>query len=117
VDDATLNACYRACDVFILPSTHRSEAFGLVMLQAQACARPVVCSDLPGLSTVNIDGQTGLVVPPGDPGALAEAVTQLLDHPELRTRMGQAGCDQVQRLYSAGTMIRRVEEVYGAVIV
>ena len=113
VDDAALNACYRACDVCVLPSTHRSEAFGLVMLQAQACARPVVCSDLPGLSTVNVPGHTGLVVPPGDPEALAEAITRLLDDPGLRGRMGQAGRDQVERFFTAETMIRRLEEVYG----
>ncbi len=115
VDDAELNACYRACDLLILPSTHRSEAFGLVMLQAQACGRPVVCSDLPGLASVNIAGQTGLTVPPGDPVALAGAITQLLDDPGQRGRMGQAGCDQVRRLYSAQAMTRRVEEVYDAV--
>ena len=113
VDDAALNACFRACDVCVLPSTYRSEAFGLVMLQAQACGRPVVCSDLPGLSTVNVPGHTGLVVPPGDPEALAEAIARLLDDPGLRRRMGQAGRDRVERFFTAETMIRRVEEVYG----
>jgi len=114
VDDETLNACYHACDVFILPSTYRSEAFGLVMLQAQACGRPVVCSDLPGLSTVNVAGQTGLIVPPGDPAALGEAVSRLLDDPGLRRRMGQAGREHVERFYTAEAMIRRVEAIYGA---
>jgi glycosyltransferase involved in cell wall biosynthesis len=114
VDDAVLNACYLACDVCILPSTHRSEAFGLVMLQAQACGRPVVCSNLPGLSTVNVPGETGLVVPPGDPEALAEGITRLLDDPELRGRMGRTGRGRVERLFTAEAMSRRVEEVYGA---
>ena len=68
VDDATLVAYYRASDLIILPSTYRSEAFGLVMLQAHACARPVICSDLPGLSTVNVNHRTGLLVPPGTGG-------------------------------------------------
>jgi glycosyltransferase involved in cell wall biosynthesis len=112
VDDASLVAHYRACDLTILPSTCRSEAFGLVMLQAHACARPVICSDLPGLSTVNVDHRTGLLVPPGDADGLASAINRLLHAPALRRRMGRAGRRQVEQLYSADRMVRRIEEVY-----
>ncbi len=112
VDDATLVAYYRACDLTILPSIYRSEAFGLVMLQAHACARPVICSDLPGLSTVNVDHRTGLLVPPGDVSGLASAINRLLHAPALRRRMGRAGRRQVEQLYGADRMARRIEEVY-----
>ncbi|MEW5959322.1 MAG: glycosyltransferase, partial [Chloroflexota bacterium] len=111
VDDRTLTAYYQASDLLILPSTYRSEAFGLVMLQAQACGLPVICSDLPGLSTVNT-GQTGRLVPPGQPAALAQAINDLLARPALRQQLGQAGQEQVQKFYRADLMSRRIEQVY-----
>ena len=113
VDDAALAGYLHACDLLVLPSTYRSEAFGLVMLQAHACGRPVICSDLPGLSTVNVDGQTGLLVPPGDAGGLAQAIRTLLEDPRLRRRMGQAARNQVERLYTSEMMTQRIEKVYG----
>jgi rhamnosyl/mannosyltransferase len=115
VDDTALVAHIQASDLTILPSTHRSEAFGLVMLQAQAGSRPVVCSDLPGLSTVNIDRQTGLLVPPGDSSALAEAINRLLSAPSLRRRMGRAGRRQVEQRYTAARMVNQIEGVYDAI--
>jgi glycosyltransferase involved in cell wall biosynthesis len=115
VDDVTLTAYYRACDVALLPSTYRSEAFGLVMLQAQACARPVICSDLPGLTTVNRPGQTGLVTPPGNAEALAQAINELLANPTLRTQMGVNGRQQVETQYRAELMGQRIEAIYDGI--
>ena len=114
VDDATLSAHLHACDMLILPSTYRSEAFGLVMLQAHACERPVICSDLPGLSTVNVQEQTGLLVPPGDATALAQAINRLLSQPELRRQMGRAARTRVERLYTMDRMVGQIEGVYGS---
>jgi rhamnosyl/mannosyltransferase len=110
--DSLLSGYLHACELLILPSTHRSEAFGLVMLQAQAAGRPVVCSDLPGLSTVNPHMRTGLVVHPDDPDALAEGINRLLADGELRQKLGSAGRSQVERLYGADLMRTRIEEVY-----
>lgn len=112
VDDAMRTAYYRACDLTLLPSTYRSEAFGLVMLQAQACTRPVICSDLPGLTTVNRHGQTGLVTPVGDADALAQAINRLLSDDALRAQMGAAGRQQVETTYRAETMVERIEAIY-----
>lgn len=112
VDDVELPAYYRASDLLVLPSTHTSEAFGLVMLQAQACSRPVICSDLPGLSTVNRHGETGLLVPPRDPAALAKAIRVLLASPARCRQMGRVGRQQVEQHYSAERMVQRMEAVY-----
>ena len=84
VAEHDLCAWYHACDVFVLPSVELSEAFGLVQLEAMACAKPVVTTDLPtGVTYVNQHGHTGLVVPRRNSRALAEAINILLDNRQL----------------------------------
>ncbi|MBI4831274.1 MAG: glycosyltransferase, partial [Candidatus Lindowbacteria bacterium] len=78
---------YHACSLLVLPSVYRSEAYGLVQLEAHACAKPVVSTRLgTGVEFVNMDGKTGLVVPPADSAALAGAINELLGDPERRMR-------------------------------
>jgi glycosyltransferase involved in cell wall biosynthesis len=84
VDVETLRDAYRSADLFVFPSTSRAEAFGLAALEAEACGLPVVASDLPGVRTVVLHGETGLLVPPSQPTALAEAIKRLLDDEMLR---------------------------------
>ena len=72
IDDAALEAAYRECDVFCLPSIDRAEAFGMVLLEAMRASRPVIASDIGGSGggTVVGDGITGRLIPPCDPDAL-----------------------------------------------
>jgi len=117
VDDAELKACYHACDVFALPSVERSEAFGIVQLEAMACGRPVVNTWLnSGVPHVSLDGLTGLTVPPGDPKALATALSALLGDPARRAAMGAAARQRVREEFSAELMARRTLEVYREVV-
>jgi rhamnosyl/mannosyltransferase len=117
VNDADLKACYHACDVFALPSVERSEAFGIVQLEAMACERPVVNTWLDSaVPHVSLDGVTGLTVPPGDPAALAAALNALLDDPARRAAMGAAARQRVREEFSAGLMARRTLEVYREVV-
>jgi glycosyltransferase involved in cell wall biosynthesis len=91
VPDADLPAFYHLVDLFVLPASHSSEAFGLVQVEAMAAGLPVVCTELgTGTSYVNLDGLTGLVVPPADPTALRDAINGLIADPELRRSMGAA---------------------------
>ncbi len=104
---------YHAADVFVLPSVARSEAFGIVQLEAMAAARPVVNTRIDsGVPFVSIDGVTGITVPPREPEALAAAITRLLDNPDLRARYGAAATRRVREEFSLETMASRTLDLY-----
>ncbi len=106
-------ACYHACDALVLPATHRSEAFGIVQVEAQACSRPVISTNLDsGVPFVNLDGVTGLVVEPGDHNGLAAAMDRLLADGALRERLGEAGRRRAEDLFSRSVMERSFLELY-----
>lgn len=113
VPDDDLPAYYHASDVFCLPSLSIAEAFGMVLLEAMACGKPLVTTSLPtGVSAVNRDGQTGLVVKPGDAGALWEALNTLVRDDPLRARMGAAAKAVQAREYTAELMGERYLQLY-----
>ncbi len=113
VPDDELVAWYHAADVFCLPSVERSEAFGAVQVEAHACGTPVVSTNLPtGVPFVNQDGVTGLIVPPGDAGALAAALRRLIDDPKLRARLGAQARDRARAMFSLDAMASGVMDVY-----
>jgi len=117
VPEEELPLYYHACDIFVLPASERSEAFGIVQLEAMACGKPVVCTELgTGTSYVNIDGLTGLVVPPRDPVALAGAIERLLSDPELREEMGQRAKERVEKEFSHERMIDSTLALYEEVL-
>lgn len=112
VSDADLPLFYHAADVFVLPSHMRSEAFGIVQLEAQAAALPIVCTELgTGTSYITQHGKTGFVVPPSDPPALARAIDVLLANPDLASRMGQAGQARALSKFSHDHMVEGMEHV------
>jgi glycosyltransferase involved in cell wall biosynthesis len=113
VDDDELVAWYHAADVFCLPSVARSEAFGLVQMEAHASGTPVVSTTLTtGVPFVNRDGVTGLTVPPGDSEALAEALSELVADEGLRARMGAAARERVLREFTIDRMVDQTIAVY-----
>ncbi len=117
VADAELPAYYAAADVFVLPAHLRAEAFGIVQLEALAAGRPIVSTELgTGTSYVNQHEQTGLVVPPADPAALAQAINRLLADAELRARYGAAGQRRAREHFAPARMIDQIEQVYTAVL-
>lgn len=117
VDDEELTAYLRAADVLCLPSVATSEAFGIVQLEAHACGTPVVCTDLPtGVPWVNRDGETGLVVAPGDADALASALRRLLLDDGLRERMGIRARERVLSEFTVERMVDSTLAVYDEVL-
>ena len=117
ISDEQLPALYQAVDIFVMPAHLRAEALGLAQIEALASGIPCVSTELgTGTSFVNLHGETGLVVPPGDAAALARAVNTLLADPELRRRMGTAGRRRVAELFSRQRMVAGNEAVYRDVI-
>ncbi len=113
VPDDELPLYYAAADVVVLPSSHRSEAFGQVLLEAMATGRPVVSTELgTGTSFANQHGKTGMVVAVGDADALAKAVNTLLLDPERRRRMGANGRQRVLEEFHVEQMVDRTINLY-----
>jgi glycosyltransferase involved in cell wall biosynthesis len=96
---ADLVAAYQRAAVVVLPSLTAAEAFGIVLIEAMACGRPVVGSAVGGIPGVIEDGADGLLVPPGDPAALARSVGRLLTDSGLRQAMGRRGRAKVDASY------------------
>lgn len=112
-----LVAHLHACEVFAFPSVARSEAFGISMLEAQVCGKPVVATELgTGVEFVNLDGQTGLNVPPRDPGALAEAINGLLGDPARRAELGAFARRRVETEFHAERVARAEFALYQEVL-
>ncbi len=101
-------------DVFVLPSV--VEGMSNALLEAMAVGRPVVATDVGGNPEVVVDGETGLIVPPGDPHQLAASVQKLLESPEMAAEMGAAGRRRVIERYQIDVMTRRIEELYDSLL-
>lgn len=117
VPDEELAVLYHAAHVFALPSTERSEAFGIVQLEAMVCGKPVVSTDLPtGVTYVNQDGITGITVPVRDPDRLRLAISSLLDDQSTAARMGSAARKRVLSEFTVDRMVEQTEQVYREIL-
>ena len=97
-------------DVFVMPS--RYEGFGIGIVEAMAAGLPVVASAVGGIPEIVIHGETGLLVPPDDPGRLAEALRELTANPEKAKTMGQRGRQRAKALFSVEAMVKQHEDLY-----
>ncbi|MBZ9727396.1 glycosyltransferase [Mesorhizobium sp. CO1-1-11] len=106
-------ALLRNCLGFVFPSNQRSEAYGLSLVEAAMCGKPMISCELgTGTSYVNKAGETGLVVPPSNPARLAEAINQIVDSPVEAANWGQAARDRYIRLFTADRMGKAYADLY-----
>ncbi len=111
IDDEELVNLYRNARALILPSVKRSEAYGMVQLEAMACGTPVVSTGLPtGVPWVNRDGASGLIVPPGDVDALVDAVIRMEDD-EIHGELSRGALSRARNSFDSGVLFRKVEEI------
>jgi glycosyltransferase involved in cell wall biosynthesis len=116
VPDSELAAYYRAASVFCLPASERSEAFGLVQVEALASGVPIVSTELgTGTSYVNQHDVSGLVVPARDPSVLAQALERVLSDTALRQRLA-AGALCRAKAFTADRMMSDIDAVYATVL-
>ncbi|WP_245451734.1 glycosyltransferase [Mesorhizobium waimense] len=98
---------------YVFPSNQRSEAYGLSLVEAAMCGKPMISCELgTGTSYVNKAGKTGLVVPPSDPTRLAEAINRFVDSPVETANWGRAARDRYVRLFTADRMGKSYAELY-----
>lgn len=105
---------YHAMDIFVLPSLN--EGYGKVIVEAMSAGRPVVATNVGGVSTIVQDGITGLLVPPGNATAIADAVEKLLNDPKQTLEMGAIGRQSVKDERSVAAMIKNLDNIYTGLI-
>lgn len=105
---------YGAGDVAV--TTPWYEPFGLTPLEGQACGRPVIGTAVGGITYTIVDGETGCLVAPRDPEALAEKLYMLLNQPELRERIGRAARARIERDFTWATVARRTAALYESLL-
>ncbi len=112
-----LKSAFSECDIFVLPSVQKSEAFGIVQLEAMVYGKPVINTSLPsGAPFVSLDKVTGLTVPPSDIFALCNAIQQLVDSPELRATYGAAARERVLNDFNEKDVIVKLDSLLKSLI-
>lgn len=113
LDDADKVALLTLCYAVAFPSHLRSEAFGISLLEGAMFGKPMISSEIgTGTTYINVDGQTGLVVPPSDPQALGLAMRRLWENPDLAQAMGQAAFARYRQLFTSEQMAASYTALY-----
>jgi glycosyltransferase involved in cell wall biosynthesis len=114
VSDQELHTMMAACDAFCLPSIERTEAFGITLLEAMCFGKPLISTAIKGSGTgwVNKNGETGIVVPPGDMDALRRAIEYIMSERKLCHEMGLKAYERFQSHFHIQDVARQVEALY-----
>jgi len=115
VSNEELPQYYNLADVFVLPSINRNESFGLVLIEAMACQKPCVASNLPGVRIIVDNNKTGFLVKPKNENDLSEKICLLLENDKLREEMGIKGRKKVEEKYSWEIIVKKLEKLYETV--
>jgi glycosyltransferase involved in cell wall biosynthesis len=117
IPSSALTGAIAECDVLVLPAVQDSkgdvEGLGVVLIEAMMHDRPVIASDSGGISDIVIDGESGLLVPPGDVGALVSAIERLRDDPQLRNALATRGRAHAEERFSWDRIVDDLQTLYG----
>jgi glycosyltransferase involved in cell wall biosynthesis len=117
VSDREKMALFRLCRAVVFPSYLRAEAFGVTLLEGAMSARALISAEVgSGTSHVNIHGETGLVVPPGNSRALRQAMDDLYGHPEKARLMGASARQRYEELFTGARMGERYADAYRRIL-
>jgi rhamnosyl/mannosyltransferase len=118
IEDEDVGSYFEASDVFCLSSVSKNEAFGIVQVEAMLFRKPVVSTNIrgSGVTYANVDGETGLVVEPRDPRALADAVKRICGDPDLYRRLAEGGHRRASEIFTTDNMLDSTLEVYRQVL-
>ncbi len=114
ISEEDLPAYYGACDVFCLSSVQKTEAFGIVQIEAMSCGKPVVATNIPssGVAWVNVHGESGLNVTPGNAVELAEAIRRITEREEVYRQYAENARLRYQEVFTKEQMINRCLKIY-----
>jgi len=102
---------FQKSDIFVFPSHYPLEAFGLVNLEAMQAGIPVITTNIGALPEMVMDGQTGYIIPPKEPGILAKKINLLVENPQMRRKMGKEGQKRFDTLYSFDAYTSNIQEI------
>ncbi|MGK3141609.1 glycosyltransferase family 4 protein [Pantoea sp. C2G6] len=117
LEDSDKSALLKLCTCLVFPSHLRSEAFGISLLEGALYSKPLISSEIgTGTTFINIDGVTGIVVPPSDPLALRQAMDKIWNNPELARDYGTAALARFESLFTAEKMIQSYTRLYKSLL-
>lgn len=118
LSDKEAHAYFHACDLYVLSSTMKTEAFAIVQIEAMSCAKPVVTADIAGsgVSWVNQNDVSGLICAPQNPKDLADKVRQIAENEELYARLSQGAKQRYEQYFNLEAMIDKALEVYSRIL-
>lgn len=114
VADEQVPSLYGACDLFVLSSVMKTEAFGIVQIEAMSCGKPVIATTIPesGVSWVNSDGESGINVAPGDPEALANAIKRICGDKNTYNKYSEGAKNRFFTNFTNSNMINNILDIY-----
>jgi len=119
IPDQELSCYFMLADLFCLPSTERSEAFGVVQLEAMYFCKPIVATDIPGsgVNWVNLHKVTGLNVLPGKETDLATAISTILERPDLKSKFSQNSYARFKGNFTRLHMVEALKDLFSRILI
>ncbi|MBE8712350.1 glycosyltransferase [Sphingobacterium hungaricum] len=118
ISDEEVANYFQACDLFCLSSILKTEAFAIVQIEAMSCAKPVISTDIKGsgVSWVNSNGESGLVVPCEDSKSLADAIVKIMGSPDYYNELSQGALDRYSTQFTRKNMIDKCIKLYNKLL-